>query len=142
MEVAMSFSKSRLKIFPATLVALAAVILASPAVSRPQYRITGTLALPGEGGWDDMTFDAAGHRLFIAHATRVDVVDTDRLSRIGEIADTPGVHGIAPAPDLGRGYAGAGRAGTIVVFDLKTLARLKDIKSTGENPDAIIYDPA
>ena len=138
----MSLSKSRLQIFPATVVALAAVILATPAVGRPQYRVTGTLALPGEGGWDDMTFDAAGHRLFIAHATRVDVVDTDRLSRIGEIADTPGVHGIALAPDLGRGYASAGAAGTIVVFDLKTLARLKDIKSTGENPDAIIYDPA
>src|SRR4029077_9726293 len=100
MEVAMSFSKSRLKIFPATLVALAAVILASPAVGRPQYRVTGAVALPGEGGWDDMTFDAAGHRLFIAHATRVEVVDTDRLSRVGEIADTPGGHGLplAPAP--------------------------------------------
>jgi hypothetical protein len=73
----MSLSKSCLKIFPATLVALAAVILASPAVGRPQYRVTGTVALPGEGGWDDMTFDAPGHRLFIAHATRVDVVDTD-----------------------------------------------------------------
>ncbi len=117
-------------------------MLASSALSRPLYRLTATVPLPGEGGWDDMTFDAAGHRLFIAHGTRVDVVDSDRLARSGEIADTPGVHGIALAPELGRGYVSAGAAGTIVVFDLRTLARLKDIKSTGENPDAIVYDPA
>jgi DNA-binding beta-propeller fold protein YncE len=121
---------------------LAAALLASPALSRPLYRVTGTLQLPGEGGWDDMTFDSAGHRLFIAHGARVDVVDSDRLARVGEIADTPGAHGIALAAELGRGYVSAGAAGTIVVFDLKTLARLKDVKSTGENPDAIIYDPA
>ena len=64
------------------------------------------------------------------------------MTRVGEIADTPGVHGVALAPDLGRGYVSAGAASTIVVFDLKTLARLKDIKSTGENPDAILYDAA
>jgi DNA-binding beta-propeller fold protein YncE len=138
----MSLSKRHCRILTAALGALAAVMAASPAVSRPLYRIAGTLQLPGEGGWDDLTFDSAGHRLFIAHGARVDVVDTDRLARVGEIADTPGVHGIALAPDLGRGYVSAGAAGTIVVFDLKTLARLKDIKSTGENPDAILYDPA
>jgi DNA-binding beta-propeller fold protein YncE len=138
----MTFRKPLPRILTVALAALAAVMLASPVVSRPLYRITGTLQLPGEGGWDDMTFDPAGHRLFIAHGSRVDVVDTDRLARTGEIADTPGVHGIALAPELGRGYVSAGAASTIVVFDLKTLARLKDIESTGENPDAIVYDPA
>lgn len=112
------------------------------AVGTPNYRITHQLALPGDEGWDYLTFEQGGHRLFVAHGSRVVVVDTDKLTVIGEIPDTPGVHGIALAPDLNRGYVSAGRAGTVVVFDLKTLARLKEIKVTGENPDAILYDPA
>ena len=117
-----------------------AALLGTVAHAGPSYRIVQTLQLPGDGGWDDMAFEDGGHRLFIAHSTRVDVIDTHSLARVGEIADTPGVHGIALAGDLGRGYVSAGGAGTIVVFDLKTLARLKDIKATGENPDAIVYD--
>ena len=118
-----------------------ALLLSAAAEARPQYRILHALNLPGDGGWDDMAVDPASHRLFIAHGSQVDVIDTQRLARLGEIPDTPGVHGIALAPELGRGYISAGAAGTIVVFDLKTLARLKDIKATGENPDAILYDP-
>jgi hypothetical protein len=110
------------------------------AAPPPQYRITHEVALPGDEGWDYLTFDAASHRLFIAHATRVQVIDTERLSLVGEIADTPGVHGIALAPELNRGYISAGRAGLVVVFDLKSLARLQQIRTTGENPDAILYE--
>jgi len=112
------------------------------AQASPHYRIAHELPLPGDEGWDYLAFEAGGHRLFVSHGTRVLVVDTDKLALAGEIADTPGVHGIALAPDLGRGYISAGRAGVIVVFDLKTLARLKEIKTTGENPDAILYDAA
>jgi DNA-binding beta-propeller fold protein YncE len=115
---------------------------AAHAQAAPHYRIAQHLALPGDEGWDYLTFEQGGHRLFVAHGSRVLVVDADKLAVVGEIADTPGVHGIALAPDLGRGYVSAGRAGTVVVFDLKTLARLKVIKVTGENPDAILYDPA
>ena len=136
-----ALGKSRLKIFPATLVALALLFLAGTAEAGPAYRLLHVLQLPGDGGWDDLSVDPASHRLFIAHGSQVDVIDTQRLARLGEIPDTPGVHGIALAPELGRGYISAGAAGTIVVFDLKTLARLKDIKATGENPDAILYDP-
>jgi DNA-binding beta-propeller fold protein YncE len=106
----------------------------------PQYRIAHEVNLPGDDGWDDLSFEQGGHRLFIAHGTQVQVVDTASLTLAGSIPDTPGVHGIALAPDLGRGYISAGRASSIVVFDLKTLARLKEIKTTGDNPDAIIYD--
>jgi hypothetical protein len=108
----------------------------------PHYRITHQVSLPGDEGWDYLVYDQGGRRLFVSHGTHVLVVDGDKLTVTGEIADTPGVHGIALAPDLGRGYVSAGRAGTVVVFDLKTLARLKEIKVTGENPDAILYDPA
>src|SRR5947207_14746919 len=110
--------------------------------ASPHFRIAHELPLPGDEGWDYLAFEAGGHRLFVSHGTRVQVVDTDKLTLMGEIADTPGVHGIALATDLGRGYISAGRAGVIVVFDLKTLARLKEIRTTGENPDAILYDAA
>jgi DNA-binding beta-propeller fold protein YncE len=120
----------------------ALLLLTTPAQASPQYRIAHEVSLPGDEGWDYLTFEAGGQRLFIAHGTRVQVVDTGKLAVAGEIADTPGVHGIALAPDLGRGYISAGRSGVIVVFDLKTLARLKEIKTTGENPDAILYDAA
>jgi DNA-binding beta-propeller fold protein YncE len=119
-----------------------APLAAAQAAGTPHYRITHQLPLPGDEGWDYLKFEQGGHRLFVAHGTRVVVVDTDKLAVAGEIPDTPGVHGIALAPDLGRGYVSAGRAGTVVVFDLKTLSRLKEIRVTGENPDAILYDPA
>src|SRR5215470_19126962 len=116
--------------------------LAAQAQAAPQYRVAHEVKLPGDDGWDDLTFDDGAHRLFIAHGTQVQVVDTDHLTLAGTIADTPGVHGIALASDVDHGYISAGRSGSIVVFDLKTLARLKEIKATGENPDAIIYDSA
>ncbi len=125
------------------LAAGAAVLLAATlAQARPQYRLTREVPLPGDEGWDYLTFEQGGHRLFVAHGTRVLVIDTDHMQVVGEIADTPGVHGIALAPALGRGFISAGRSSTIVVFDLKTLARLSEIHSSGEGPDAIYYDRA
>ncbi|HLY53315.1 MAG TPA: hypothetical protein VKQ31_09930, partial [Steroidobacteraceae bacterium] len=112
------------------------------AAQSPHYHLTHQLPLPGDEGWDYLTFEQGGQRLFVAHGTRVLVVDTDKLSVVGEIPETAGVHGIALAPELGRGFVSAGRAGTVVVFDLKSLARLGEIKVTGGNPDAILYDPA
>src|SRR5438874_687634 len=127
-------------------VALASVLLlaavAAGADSAPRYRLAHQVSLPGDEGWDYLTLEPEGHRLFIAHGTHVLVVDTGKLAVAGRIADTPGVHGIALAPELNRGYVSAGRAGLVVVFDLKTLALLKEIKTTGENPDAIVYDAA
>src|SRR6516162_10492317 len=122
--------------------ALVLTVLGVPVQAAPLYHIAHEVKVPGDEGWDYLTFEQGGHRLFIAHGTQVTVVDTDQLAATGAIADTPGAHGVALAPDLGRGYVSAGRTSTIVVFDLKSLARLKEIKSTGENPDAIIYDSA
>ena len=124
------------------LLALVPLGAAQAAGKAPHYHITHQVSLPGDEGWDYLLYDQAGRRLFVSHGSRVLVVDGDQLTVTGEIADTPGVHGIALAPDLNRGFVSAGRAGTVVVFDLKTLARLKEIKVTGDNPDAILYDPA
>ena len=129
------------RILPQLLLSLAPLAAAQAAVT-PHYQITHQLPLPGDEGWDYLLYEQGGNRLFVSHGTRVLVVDTDKLAVVGEIPDTAGVHGIALAPELGRGYVSAGRAGTVVVFDLRTLARLKEIKVTGENPDAILYDPA
>jgi YVTN family beta-propeller protein len=97
--------------------------------------------LGGEGGWDYLTIDAAARRLYISHATHVLVVDADTGAIVGDIPDTPGVHGIAIVEDAGKGYVSNGRASTVTVFDLKTLKSLKQIP-VGKNPDAIIYDAA
>jgi DNA-binding beta-propeller fold protein YncE len=127
---------------PALCAALTWTIMAAPPAraADPHYHLAHEVPLPGDEGWDYLAFEQGGHRLFIAHGTRVLVVDTDTLKPVGEVANTPGVHGIALAPELNKGYASAGRANMIVVFDLKTLARLKEIKTTGDNPDAILYD--
>ena len=124
------------------LTVLAACGLPGVAAALPQYALARVVPLPGEGGWDYLTVDAQDGRLFIAHGTRVEVIDTLHMRRVGQIADTPGVHGIAIARDLNRGFVSAGGSDAVVVFDLASLARLAEIKVTGANPDAILYEPA
>ncbi|MGA7448322.1 MAG: YncE family protein [Terriglobales bacterium] len=104
------------------------------------YKTVKIWKLGSDGGWDYLTADSAGHRLFIARATRVMVVDTKSGKQVGEIPETTGVHGIALDPELGRGFTSNGREDTVSVFDLKSLAVEKKIK-VGSGPDAILYDP-
>lgn len=114
----------------------------SPVPPRnPGYKVMNTYKIGGDGGWDYLTADAAARRLYISRATHVVVLDLDSGKTVGDIADTPGVHGIALAPELGRGFVSNGREGTVSIFDLKTLATSSKVK-VGENPDAILYDPA
>lgn len=101
-----------------------------------------TYKLGGEGGWDYLKFDPESRRLFISRATHVMVIDADSGKPVGDIPDTPGVHGIALAPELGRGFTSNGREGTVSIFDLKTLQPISKVQNVGENPDAIIFDPA
>ncbi|MBS1797404.1 MAG: YncE family protein [Acidobacteria bacterium] len=124
-------------------VAAAAVCGQKPeaAKSAGGYHLLGEIKIGGEGGWDYVFADSADHRLYVSHATKVVVVDTEKDRIVGEIAGTNGVHGIAVAHDFGRGYISAGRDNAVVVFDLKTLKTLDTVK-VGQNPDAIIYDPA
>jgi YVTN family beta-propeller protein len=103
------------------------------------YHKMQSLAVGGEGGWDYLTADAESHRLYVSHATQVLVFDTVSGKKVGTIADTPGVHGVAVAAKLGLGFVSAGRANQVVVFDLKTLA-VKSKIDVGKNPDWIWYD--
>src|SRR5579863_6569672 len=105
------------------------------------YHIIKTYKLGGEGGWDYLKLDPDSRRLYISRATHVMVIDADTGKPVGDIPDTPGVHGIALAPDLGRGFISNGREGTMSIFDLSTLKLIKKVP-VGENPDAILFDPA
>ncbi|MEA3198008.1 MAG: hypothetical protein QOF32_2060 [Gammaproteobacteria bacterium] len=97
--------------------------------------------LGGAGGWDYITLDSAGKRLFISRGDHVDVVDTASGKVTGTIPDTKGVHGIALAEDLKRGYTSNGKGDSVTVFDLDTLKVIKEAPISGHNPDAILYDP-
>ena len=105
------------------------------------YHVIKTYKVGGDGGWDYLTFDKASNRLFISRSTHVIVMDADSGKVVGDIPDTPGVHGIALAPEFGRGFVSNGRENTVSVFELSSLKVLSKIK-VGENPDAILYDPA
>lgn len=110
------------------------------AEGTPSYRQVATVPLGGEGLWDYLTLDSTAHRLYVTRGTHVMVVDTNRNAVVGDIPNTPGVHGVAIAPRLGRGYTSNGRENTVTVFDLKSLKELQRI-SVGQNPDAILFDP-
>jgi PQQ-like domain len=106
------------------------------------YHLVKSIALGGDGGWDYLTFDGAARKLYISRSTRVLVLDAETGKVSGEIPNLSGVHGIAIAQDAGRGFISNGRSDMVTIFDLKTGKVLSEVKSTGQNPDAIIYDPA
>ena len=110
------------------------------AQDSPKYHVLRHMPLGGDGGWDYLTFDTAGHRLFITRGTHVMVVDAESGKVVGDIPNTPGVHGVALVQDIGRGFVSNGKDATVTEFDLKDLHEVARIK-VGERPDAIVYDP-
>lgn len=105
------------------------------------YHLIEKIDVGGQGGWDLLTVDDAGRRVFVSHETQVEVIDLQSKKAIATIPNTPGVHGIALAPEEGRGFVTNGRASTVTIFDLKTLAAIAQAP-TGTKPDAIVYDPS
>jgi DNA-binding beta-propeller fold protein YncE len=115
---------------------------AEPAAeAEGEHRILKTITLGGEGGWDYLTLDSAGRRLYIGRNDRVMVFDVDAEKLAGEIQNMQGVHGVALAPEFNRGFVSSGKDNTVRVFDLASLKETSQIK-VGPKPDAIIYDPA
>ena len=110
--------------------------------AAPNMEVLQSWKLGGDGGWDYLTMDSAKKRLFISRATRVDVVSVESGKLIGSIPETQGVHGIALAPALNRGFTSNGRANSVTVFDLDTLKVIQEVKIPGRNPDAILYEPS
>jgi YVTN family beta-propeller protein len=113
----------------------------SPKPGPSGYRMLKKVPLDGEEGWDYLSLDSAGRRLYISRDTRVLVFDLATEAVLGDIRGMNGVHGIAIAPELGRGFTSNGKDGNCIIFDLKSLKPLGQVK-TGKSPDAILYDPA
>ncbi len=105
------------------------------------FRVIKSFDVGGDGGWDDLKVDPEARRLYVPRSTRVMVLDADTGAKVGEIADTPGVHAVALAPELGKGFTSNGKDDSVTVFDTKTLKTIQTVKA-GKNPDAIIYEPA
>jgi len=131
------FAKSWIAlIFLACLIALGA-----SSSSNGNYSVIRKIPIPGQGSWDYLTIDDAARRLYVSHGTQVEVLDLDSGAIVGKIENTLGVHGIAIAADLGRGFVSDGQSSMVTIFDLKTLKTIAEVP-TGKKPDAIIYDPA
>jgi len=114
-------------------------VLLSGTASAQEYKVAKTVKLGGEGGWDYLFVDDAARRVYVSRGMHVMVLDAESLAVVGDIPDTAGVHGIAIATDLGKGFTSNGRTNTLTVFDPKTLKATGEVK-TGTNPDAILYD--
>jgi YVTN family beta-propeller protein len=118
----------------------AGLLLSSLAFGQKQYKLVDTVKLGGEGGWDYLTYEQGAHRLFITRGTHVMVIDTNTLKQVGDIPDLNGIHGVALAPGINKGFVSNGGDDSVAVFDLKTLKVTDKIK-VGGRPDAILYEP-
>jgi DNA-binding beta-propeller fold protein YncE len=119
---------------------LSCKLFAAPAPTGG-YSVVKKISIAGTGSWDYLMVDEAARRLYVSHGTQVEVIDIDALTVVGNVPKTPGVHGVAIAPEFGRGFVSDGQANAVTIFDLKTLKPIADVP-TGQKPDAIIYDPA
>ena len=104
------------------------------------YKVVGRYPVPGVGGFDYVTLDSSARRIYVSHATQVDVLDADNGNIVGAIPDTPGVHGVAIAPAFKHGFTSNGRENKVSMFDPSTLQLIKKI-DVGKGPDGIYYDP-
>jgi YVTN family beta-propeller protein len=123
------------------LLGLAATAAITASAANPELTVQQRWKLGGAGGWDYLSLDSSGQRLFVSRGSRVDVVSTQSGKIIGAIPDTNGVHGIAFAEDLRRGYTSNGKGDSVTAFDLDSLKTITEAKVSGHNPDAILYEP-
>jgi YVTN family beta-propeller protein len=106
----------------------------------PSYHLIKEIPVPGKAQWDYLRVDSEAHRLYLSHGSQVEVIDLDKGTVVGTITDTPGVHGMALAPKLGRVFISNGQENTASIVDLKTLKTISKV-TTGANPDSILYEP-
>ncbi len=116
-------------------------IIFGTAYAQTKPAVVSQWTVGGEGGWDYLTLDSTGSRLFISRGTHIDVLDTSSGKSVGSIPNTSGVHGIALAPELNRGYSSNGKGDSVTAFDLHSLRFIQEAPVSGHNPDAILYDP-
>ena len=123
--------------------AFSSVLMATAALLAPaqSYKVTGSIAIGGTGGWDYLTADAQNRRLYVSHGNEVVVIDPDSQKIVGHITGLNRIHGIAIASDLGLGFISDGGSNEVVAFQLQDLSVKQKIKA-GTNPDGIVYDSA
>jgi len=119
---------------------LAIGIAAASLFAAEGYKVLNKIKIGGAGGWDYLTLDNTSRRLYVSHNTEVDVVDPDAGNVVGKIEGLHGVHGIAVAPELNKGFITNRATSSVTVFDLKTLQKTGEL-AAGKNPDAVCYDP-
>ncbi len=136
-----TFPLLRILLTTAAVGLLCSAPLAVAAPPADGYSVVKKIPIPGQGSWDYLSVDESARRLYVSHGTQVEVLDIDSGNIVGSIPKTPGVHGIAIASELGRGFVSNGKSSTVTIFDLKTLKPIADV-ATGQKPDAIIFDPA
>jgi len=125
-------------LFVCVLVLLASLALAA---GSSGYHVAKKTVLGGDGSWDYLSVDVKARRIYISRSTHVMVVAADSAAVFRDIPGTNGVHGIAIASDMDKGFTSNGRDNNVTIFDTKTLKAL-GTTPTGKNPDAIIFDPA
>jgi DNA-binding beta-propeller fold protein YncE len=125
-----------------TILLLLCLVLALPATRAQQrtYSFDKKISLPGDGGYDYLSIDQANNKLYVSHGTSVNVIDLATETPVAVIGDMKGVHGIAIANDLGKGFISDGRANAVIAFDLKTYQKISTIPVNGNGPDGIMYD--
>ena len=119
---------------------LLAALIAPDCRADIRYHFRKEIPVAGDEGWDCLSVDEGARRLYVTHATKIVVIDLDKNEVVGDINDTPGVHGFAIAHDLGRGFSSNGKENKAAIVDLKTLKTISKV-DTGENPDLIIFEP-
>jgi YVTN family beta-propeller protein len=129
-----------MKLFSTFALALGLAAANSVFAADINYHLVKTIPVGGDGGWDYLSVDSAAQRLYVSHGTEVVVIDLAKEAVVGEITNTPGVHGLAVAPELGRGLVTCGRENKAALVDLKTLEILAKV-DTGANPDGMLYEP-
>jgi YVTN family beta-propeller protein len=110
------------------------------ALGAEGFKVLSTIKIGGTGGWDYVAVDADANRVYASHGTLVEVVDTKAGKVVGQIQQLHGVHGIAVAPEFGKGFITNGQSNSVTIFDLKTLAKVGE-PQTGQNPDSVCFEP-
>lgn len=121
---------------------LVLISVSASTASAQSYKVLRRMPVGGEGGWDYVRVDSDAKRIYLSRGDHMMVVDETSGKVVGDLPNTKGIHGMALVTDMNKGYTSNGGAGTVTVFDLKTLKPVTEIKTTGDNPDSIIYDPA
>src|SRR5579863_3220257 len=120
---------------------IAGSLLAIAAFAAEGFKVLTKIKIGGSGGWDYVAVDPSANRVYASHASLVEVVDTTSGKVVGQITQLHGVHGVAVAPEFGKGFITNGQSNSVTIFDLKTLAKVGE-PQTGMNPDSVCFEPA